>query len=334
MDDGIVKFSKLISCDKKMKQNFEIIKKVAPTDAKVLILGETGTGKELVAQAIYEHSNRSNKPFVVFNCAAIPNDLVESYLFGHVKGAFTGAIDDKDGMFKLADGGTLFLDEIGNMNLSTQAKILRVIEEKQIQPIGSNSKIKVDVRIIAATNKDLKEAIKNNEFRSDLYYRISEVIIEIPPLRERLCDLHLILSEIIEEYNKELNKNVNSITVAALGLLQKHSWPGNIRELKNVIKNTMLFLRDSDEQILAEHLPTQIITNMNDIKQNEKKISSSEFLNSIISSDKLLSLDEMINLYINYVLKSVNYNKSKAAEILKINRSTLYEKLKNFQSNK
>lgn len=330
----IIKFSKLVSCDGEMKKIFDLIERAAPTDATVLILGESGTGKELVAEAIYEKSKRVNKPFVAVNCSAVPDELIESHLFGHKQGSFTGASADMEGKFKLADGGTLFLDEIGDMSLKMQAKILRALETREIQPIGSSKNIKVDVRVIAATNKNLDEAVEKKEFRSDLYFRINEVAFKIPPLRERMNDMHLILMEMIEEYNKEFNKKVSSITLATLGLLQKHNWPGNVRELRNTIKRTMLFINESTEQIFAEHLPVQMSGDSGlsaSIARNSAAANPFVFSASApqepTDADKLLSLDELEGQYIKFVLKAVKNNKTRAAKILKIDRTTLYEKI-------
>jgi len=334
----IIKFSKLVSCDTEMKKIFDLIERAAPTDATVLILGESGTGKELVAEAIYEKSKRVNKPFVAVNCSAVPDELIESHLFGHKQGSFTGASADMEGKFKLADGGTLFLDEIGDMSIKMQAKILRALETREIQPIGSSKNIKVDVRVIAATNKNLDEAVAKKEFRSDLYFRINEVAFKIPPLRDRMNDMHLILMEMIEEYNKEFNKKVSSITLATLGLLQMHTWPGNVRELRNTIKRTMLFINESTEQIFAEHLPVQMSGDSGlsaSIAKNSAGANPFVFSASApqdpTDADKLLSLDELEGQYIKFVLKAVKNNKTRAAKILKIDRTTLYEKISKYK---
>lgn len=321
-----------------MKKIFDLIERAAPTDATVLILGESGTGKELVAEAIYEKSKRVNKPFVAVNCSAVPDELIESHLFGHKQGSFTGASADMEGKFKLADGGTLFLDEIGDMSIKMQAKILRALETREIQPIGSSKNIKVDVRVIAATNKNLDEAVAKKEFRSDLYFRINEVAFKIPPLRDRMNDMHLILMEMIEEYNKEFNKKVSSITLATLGLLQMHTWPGNVRELRNTIKRTMLFINESTEQIFAEHLPVQMSGDSGlsaSIAKNSAGANPFVFSASApqdpTDADKLLSLDELEGQYIKFVLKAVKNNKTRAAKILKIDRTTLYEKISKYK---
>jgi len=337
----IIRFGKLVSAEPEMIKIFKLIEGIAPTDATILVLGESGTGKELIAEAIHERSKRVGKPFVALNCSAIPDELIESQLFGHVRGAFTGASMNLTGKFEAASGGTLFLDEIGDMSLKMQSKILRALETREIQPVGSNKNIKVDVRVIAATNKNLEEAVMKKEFRSDLFFRLNEVIMKMPPLRERQNDLHLILWDMVEEYNKEFNKNVEAISLSALGLLQKHTWPGNIRELRNVVKRMMLLIGENTAQIFAEYLPVQLI---DDDKSNAGakliKEATENIFQSIISDDisdiakktpgELPSLETIECKYIDFVLKSVKNNKSKAAQILKIDRTTLYEKIRKF----
>ncbi|HOT74547.1 MAG TPA: sigma-54 dependent transcriptional regulator [Candidatus Wallbacteria bacterium] len=341
-NNEIVKYAKLISSEPEMKKIFSLIDGVAPTDATILILGESGTGKELIAEAIYEKSKRVNKPFVAVNCSAVPDELIESHLFGHLRGSFTGASCDMEGKFKQADGGTLFLDEIGDMSLKMQAKILRALETREIQPIGSSKNVKVDVRVIAATNKNLDEAVAKKEFRSDLYFRINEVMIKIPPLRERINDLHLILMEMIEEYNKEFDKKISAITLAALGLLQKHNWPGNIRELRNITKRTMLLIGPGTEQIFAEHLPVNINADANNSAAESKNLTIADsLLNFLVSQssdgltklnpENLLCLEELEKNYIQFVLKATKNNKSQTARILKIDRTTLYEKISKYK---
>ena len=304
-----------------MKNVFNIAKRVAPTLANVLILGETGTGKELMAEALYLHSDRANKVMVSVNCASLPASLIESELFGFKKGAFTGANSDFAGKFEQADGGTLFLDEIGDMPLTAQAKILRVIDQKKITRIGDTKSRDIDIRIIAATNKDIQKEVDNGEFRSDLYYRLNEVTLQLLPLRHREEDLHLLVEEIIMEFNQKLGRNFKGISVAALGIFEKHQWPGNVRELKNLIKRTML-LHDS-EQIWVENLP---------ITLHGLKNHDSEELESIIprSGGNYDSLEEMEKKYIIKILEFTGWKKKKTLEILKIGRTTLYEKIKKY----
>jgi len=218
----------------------DIIEKVAPTDSRVLIMGDNGTGKELVAHWIHEKSKRAKKPFVEVNCAAIPSELIESELFGHVKGSFTGAYKDKKGKFELADGGTLFLDEIGDMSLSAQSKVLRALQENKISRVGSDKDIKVDVRIIAATNKDLKEEIKKGNFREDLYHRLAVIVIKVPSLDERKEDIPLLVEHFVKQIAEDQNMKPKKFTDEAIKKLQSYSWSGNIRELRNVVERLMI----------------------------------------------------------------------------------------------
>lgn len=339
MDGQIIRFGKLVSAEPKMIDVFNLAQDIAQTDATVLILGESGTGKELMAQAIHERSKRAGKPFVAVNCSAIPDNLIESVLFGHVRGAFTDAVSNLEGKFKEASGGTLFLDEIGDMSPTMQAKILRALENREIQPVGSSKTVKVDIRLLAATNKDLEKAIAAKEFRNDLFYRINEITVTLLPLRRRQCDLHLILWDMIQEYNKEYNKNIESVSLSVLGLLQKHDWPGNVRELRNIIKRTMLLISDFTTQVFAEHLPVQFAP---DVARNGATVPAAgmqsapapvadSFSMSVFAGDRMMSLEEIEKNYISLVLEKNSFNKSKAARILGIDRTTLYEKIKKYQ---
>ncbi len=338
MDGEIIRFGRLISAEPKMIEVFNLAQDIAQTDATVLILGESGTGKELMAQAIHERSKRAGKPFIAVNCSAIPDNLIESVLFGHVRGAFTDAVSNLEGKFKEASGGTLFLDEIGDMSPTMQAKILRALENREIQPVGSSKTVKVDIRLLAATNKNLVKAIAEKEFRNDLFYRINEITVNLLPLRERHSDLHLILWDIIQECNKELNKKIESVSLAALGLLQKHDWPGNVRELRNIIKRTMLLIGSHITQIFVEHLPVQFAPDASrngDAGSCQNTAAPSAELNSsalsVFLGDRMLSLEEIEKNYITMVLEKSSNNKSKTARILGIDRTTLYEKLKKYQ---
>ncbi len=236
----ISKKYEMIGESKAIQKVKEIIEKVAPTDSRVLIMGDNGTGKELVAHWIHQKSKRANKPFVEVNCAAIPSELIESELFGHVKGSFTGAYKDKKGKFELADGGTLFLDEIGDMSLSAQSKVLRALQENKISRVGSDKDIKVDVRIIAATNKDLKEEIKKGNFREDLYHRLAVIVIKVPSLDERKEDIPLLVTHFAKKVAEEQNMKPKAFTEKAIKKLQSYSWSGNIRELRNVVERLMI----------------------------------------------------------------------------------------------
>ncbi len=249
-------FSSIVGNSGKLQEVFSLIKSVAPTQTTVLIRGESGVGKELIADALHYSSKRSNKPFIKVNCAALPDNLIESELFGHEKGSFTGANNQRIGRFEAADGGTIFLDEFGDIPLSTQVKLLRVIQQKEIERIGSTKSIKVDVRIICATNKNLEEMISNGIFREDLYYRINVFPLYIPALRERLHDIPTLVDHFIEKYNKINNGNIRRITASAIDALLVYHWPGNIRELENCIERCCIL--SSDGVIHTHNLPPTI----------------------------------------------------------------------------
>ncbi len=243
----------LVSRSPEIKGIFSVIKKVAKSNATILIHGETGTGKELIASLVQFISDRGDKPFVTVNCAALPENLLESELFGHEKGAFTGAYQSRIGKFEQANGGTLFLDEIGDMHIATQAKILRVMQEQVFSRVGGNKDIEVDVRVIAATNKNLVEAMEEGSFRADLYYRLNVVTLDIPPLRERKEDIQLIADFFVRKFSQEIRKEVAGFQEETKALIQNHSWPGNIRELKNLIERAVL-VADEGEEITPEDL--------------------------------------------------------------------------------
>jgi DNA-binding NtrC family response regulator len=298
----------------RIKEIRRLIQIVADTPrTSVLIQGESGTGKELVSNAIHNASTRSNKPYIKINCSAIPDNLLESELFGHEKGAFTDAKMMKKGLFELANTGTLFLDEISSMKLSLQPKLLRVLETQTFRRIGGIADIKIDVRVIAASNTDLGELVKHKEFRDDLYYRLKVMEIDLPPLRDRKEDLLLLAKLFLQEFNKEFNKRVQKLNSKTEHLLEHYEWPGNVRELKNVIERAVILTQA--DSILPEHLPLEL--------REGSKLSSSER-----TSPKSMSLEDMEKSHITDVLKSVNGNKSQAAKVLNISRSTLREKLK------
>ena len=295
-----------------------LIQVVAETPkTSVLIQGESGTGKELVANAIHYSSNRAEQPFIKLNCSAIPDNLLESELFGHEKGAFTDAKTMKKGLFELANGGTIFLDEISSMKLSLQPKILRVIESQTFRRIGGISDIKIDIRVIAATNTILVDLVKKQEFRDDLYYRLKVLEIMIPPLRDRKEDILLLTKLFIQEYNQEFNRSIQKISPKTEELLLAYSWPGNVRELRNVIERGIILCKENE--LRAEYLPLELKT-----KGDFEPASTANF--------GKISLIEMERHHILHVLNEVNGNKSQAARILDISRSTLREKLKNYQS--
>ena len=306
-------FHNIIGKSKAMQGIYHLLEKIAPTDSNVLITGESGTGKELVARAIHYNSSRRNGKFVTVECGSIPNDLLESELFGHVKGAFTSAIRDKDGLFKIAEGGTLFLDEISDLPSSLQAKLLRSIEEKEIRPVGATKSIKIDLRLIAATNVNMIKAIKEGHFREDLFYRLNVIGVNIPPLRERKDDIPLLVRHFITKYNKQLNRNFKAVDNDAMRALLSSDWKGNVRELENVMERAMIL--GEGELITLQNLPPYIAG------ENE-------------TPDTSACLKEAMKVYecqhIIRTLEAVNNDKKQAAGILGIGLSSLYRKMENF----
>jgi two-component system response regulator AtoC len=304
----------------KIRSVKELIKVVARTPkTSVLIQGESGTGKELVSKAIHKLSSRADKPLIAINCSAIPENLMESELFGYEKGAFTDAKNMKKGVFELAHGGTLFLDEISSMKLTLQPKLLRVLETQSFRRIGGTPDIKIDVRIIAATNQDLKKCVDNGEFREDLYYRLKVMVINLPPLYERPEDIIPMAKMFIEQNNKEFSKNITGFSEEAEQLLLNYKWPGNVRELKNVMERAVILCQN--EIVEADHLPIELRT------------SQPKQIKTIIpppSSDEDLSLQDIEQKHIIETLQKFDGNKSKAARVLNISRSTLREKLKQY----
>ncbi|MBC7567744.1 MAG: sigma-54-dependent Fis family transcriptional regulator, partial [Pedobacter sp.] len=291
---------------------YEHIALVAPTDMSVIIMGESGTGKEYAARALHMQSKRKDKPFVAIDCGALSKDLAASELFGHAKGAFTGAINDKQGQFEVANGGTLFLDEVGNLSYEIQIKLLRALQEKVIQPLGTTKSVRVDVRIITATNDDLKNSVTNNTFREDLYHRLNEFKIQLPPLRDRGKDLEIFIKHFIKQSNVELERNVTSISAEAKAILLKYEWPGNLRELKNVIKRMVLLT--ADEVALEHSLPEEMILSIG----RDPKPSGFDLKAINEVNEKTLIQETLIK---------VKHNKSKAAKLLNIDRKTLYSKI-------
>ena len=288
----------------------ELIAKAAPSKANVLITGESGVGKELVAKSIHEQSPRKDKPFVIVHCAALSETLLESELFGYEKGAFTGADTMHKGHFEFADGGTIFLDEIGEINQSTQVKLLRVIQEKSFQRVGGNVPINVDVRIVAATNRNLEEEVQNGKFREDLFYRLNVVRIPMPPLRERKDDIPLLLHTFLREFNIENQKNITGFDNRAKAAILKYSWPGNIRELKNCVESVVVMC--TGDEIKIEDLPASVR------EKGEEKV---------INIPVGMKLDDAELLIIQENLAFCNGNKTKCAELLGIGRKTLHRKL-------
>ncbi|HOQ31298.1 MAG TPA: sigma-54 dependent transcriptional regulator [Candidatus Hydrogenedens sp.] len=311
-------FEELSGNNTQMRRVVEIIRKVAPTDSTVLILGESGVGKEVVAQILHRLSSRRDKPFIAINCAALPENLLESELFGHVQGAFTGAEKDKRGLFAEADGGTVFLDEIGDMALSTQAKLLRVLQNGEIRPVGSNTIQKVNVRILSATNKNLQEEVEKRRFRDDLFYRLNVIQIRIPPLRERIDALPTLIQHFISRYNQKFGKNVQGIDNSALAMLRTYPFPGNVRELESIIAHAV---------IMAEEPIIHIYDLPENIQQGRFKILA--LPNE--QDNGLLPLAEIEANHIQKVLEKVNHNQTEAARILGISRSTLWRKMKEYK---
>ena len=289
---------------------FDILPDIAESNSTVLIEGPSGTGKEILARTIHNLSRRKNKPFVAFNCAALPDTLLESELFGYEKGAFTDAAKRKPGRFELAQGGTLFLDEIGDTSPALQVKLLRAIQEKEIEPLGSTKPVKVDVRIICATNKDLLKLVKEGKFREDLYYRINVIKLSLPPLKERREDIPLLIEHFITKYNAIMGKNITGITEDAMDILMNYSYPGNIRELENIIEHAFVLSKGS--VIDVDDLPAEV--------KNAERYEDTG----------ILTLAEIEKRTIVKTLRISGYNKQKAAELLGIDRTTLWRKIKHY----
>ena len=307
------------------KALYNQIEIVAPTNYSVILNGESGTGKEVIAKSIHALSSRKNKPFVAMDCGTLSKELAGSELFGHLKGAFTGAINDKEGHFELANGGTLFLDEVANLTSEIQASLLRVIQERKIKRIGGNKEIEVDVRIIVATNENLQEAYKQGKFREDLYHRFNEFSIQLPPLRERREDIPLFADFFLQRTNKELEKKLEGFTDEVMKMFINYSWPGNLREFKNVIRRSALLTVAG--QITPATLPPEITGFVAAAPAHSN--SMPEIKHGPIDLKDTASKAEYEAIM--QVLKEVNFNKTKAAELLKIDRKTLYNKIKSFE---
>ncbi|WP_320110367.1 sigma-54 dependent transcriptional regulator [Draconibacterium orientale] len=312
----------IIGDSPKIKYAINLARKVAPTDMSVIVSGETGIGKEYIARFIHENSLRKDKPFLAIDCGAIPKELANSELFGHIKGSFTGAISDKIGVFQKADGGTLFLDEIGNLSYDVQLKLLRAIQERVVSRLGDDKQKSIDIRIIAATNEDLNVEVKENNFREDLYHRLNEFKIALPPLRERPEDINVFMRHFIDTANKELNRNITGITPEAESVILKYPWYGNLRELKNVMKRAVLMAEG--EQIDTDCFPYEILHPETDHTQTQTVTAQH------INTDSKLkhASSEIEKKLIIETIQEAGYNKSKAAKILNIDRKTLYNKIK------
>jgi len=306
-------FNQILGKSKPMQAVFELIRRITPSPSSVLITGESGTGKELVARAIHYNSPHAQGPFIPVNCAAIPENLLESEMFGHMKGSFTDAKADRRGLFEEAQGGTLFLDEISELPLSLQAKLLRVLQEKEIRRVGGTRSIPVDARVIAATNLDLAGEVKAKRFREDLYYRLNVIEVHMPALRERTEDIPLLALHFIKKYAEPMKKPVAGLTEGALALLMDYSWPGNVRELENVIERGVTLCRG--DKITPEDLPQAVRGDSGDRQMVEE------------AAEKVRTLAEVERTYILRVLEKTAGNKYQAAQILGIDRKTLYRKL-------
>lgn len=310
-------YTKIIGKSQKVVKLLDTIQRIAGSKASVLITGESGVGKELVAQAIVNYSDRRDKPFIKVHCAALTPSLLESELFGHVKGAFTGAIADKKGRFEMADGGTIFLDEIGEIDANTQIKLLRVLQEHEFEKVGGEKTIKTDVRVIAATNRNLEDEIKAGRFREDLYYRLNVVRLEVPPLRERKEDIYLLITEFLNQFNQENGKQIEGFSNEARNKIVNYDWPGNIRELRNCVESAVVMCRG--KVIEASDLPLNI-----------QQASSDSSVEIPIGS----TMEDAEKAMILATIAHCNGNRTKAAEVLGIGRKTLLRKLQDYEASK
>ncbi|HEY1303026.1 MAG TPA: sigma-54 dependent transcriptional regulator [Vicinamibacterales bacterium] len=305
-------FANVVGQSRVMKELFDLIESVAASDANILIQGENGTGKEVIANAIHHHSNRASGPFIKINCASIPKDLIESELFGYKKGAFTGAFSDKIGLLEMAEGGSLLLDEIGEMPPYLQTKLLRVLQEREYRPIGSDRLVTVDFRLVCATNIDIEVALRENKLREDLYFRINTIALRVPPLRERTEDVPLLCNHFLSKFNRRYQKSVRSVSPSAYHLLIRNRWAGNVRELENAIERAVLVCKTGE--VTPSDLPESI---------REENITVQEF-----SIPPHRTLAEIERMAIVQTLQRTNWNKQEAAQILGLYRPTLYSKMK------
>jgi len=311
------RFDEIIGSSTSIQSVFDLIERVADSEATVLITAESGCGKELVARALHRRSRRASGPMVAINCAAVPESLLESELFGNAKGAFTDAKSARKGLFLEASGGTLFLDELGEMPLGMQAKLLRALEERKVRPVGSSVEVEFDARIITATNRDLESLVEEKRFREDLFYRVNVVHIEIPPLRSRGNDVLLLAQAFVERFAKRHHKNITGISPEVAGKLLSYTWPGNVRELQNSLERAVALARF--EELLVEDLPPKI-----------RDYKSSHVVVAGVDPAELITLDEVERRYVARVMEAVQWNKTEATRVLGIDRSTLYRKLERF----
>jgi DNA-binding NtrC family response regulator len=310
-------FEELIGESSSMHQLYDLLGRVADTETSVLVTGESGTGKEVVARSIHQRSGRRERPFVAINCAAMPEQLLESELFGHVRGAFTDAKTSKTGLFVQANGGTIFLDEVGDMPLGLQPKLLRVLQERKVRPVGATSEVPIDVRVVAATNRDLEEAVEQRRFREDLYFRINVIHIELPPLRARHNDVLLLAQHFLEHHAKRSHRAVLGLTPGAAERLMSYPWPGNVRELSNCMERAVALAKY--DQIRPEDLPDRVRTH-----------KASYVVVATDDPSEFVPMDEVERRYVLRVLAAVSGNKATAARILGFDRKTLYRKLERY----
>jgi DNA-binding NtrC family response regulator len=312
---GRYRFENIIGKSAKMREIFEIIAHISDLPANVLILGESGTGKELIARAIHRHSARSERPFVPLNCAAIPETLLESELFGHVRGAFTDARKDRRGLFQEANGGVLFLDEISEIPLNLQAKLLRIIEDKEVRPLGANQSEKVDARLVSACNRDLEQLVQEGRFRQDLYYRLNVIRIALPPLRQRPEDIPMLVEHFMGKFAAQANRKIEGIEQDALAALMNYRWPGNVRELEHTIERAALLGKGSNLSLRDLPLPL--------LEHDDDAVTE--------AAAKSYTLRDLERQYIMRVMETTNGNKTEAARILGVDRTTLYRKLEEYK---
>ncbi len=310
----------IIGRSPRIQRIFRFVSKIAPTESAVLLTGESGTGKELLARSIHFQSRRAHQPILAINCGALPENLLESELFGHVRGAFTGATTDKKGLFEQADGGTLFLDEVGELQSPSQVKLLRALQDGEIRRVGSNSAVRVDVRIISATNRDLRKAMQEGAFREDLYYRLNVFQIEIPPLRDRREDIPLLASYFLDRYARKMRKSVAGFSEEAQYLLMRYSYPGNVRELENAVQRAVALAED--DVIHPEDLPPPL---------RQRENPRIEGPRDAVEIPDGLTLEDVESIYIQRTLEKSGGNASAAARRLGISRSTLWRKLKKIE---